>query len=429
MASAPKARLTGEPTALRPAGVLSTTEPTPEQYGAARSLVGAFRTHGHLAARLDPLGTDPPGDPALEPSYHGLDQATLERVPAALLSVAVPGESAAEVLPRLREIYCGPIAYQIEHLSSHVQRRWLREAIESGRYAEPLHGAEQKQLLIRLARVEEFEHFLKRTYLGEKQFSIEGVDMLILMLDEAIAISAASGTREAVIGMAHRGRLNVLAHVLHRTYASILAEFEGRPASEVAADLPEGGFGDVKYHHGAHSEREIPVPVIGDDGIERLETRTIALSLMPNPSHLEFVNPVVSGKVRALQTDHTHSLAAARPQRGARHHHPRRRGLPRPGHRGGDAEPAVARRLLDGRHAAPDREQPGRVHDGSRGRALDAALVRSGEGLRHPDRPRQRRRHRGVPHGDAPRDGVPRALRARRADRPRRLPPLGPQRG
>ncbi len=309
MASAPKARLAGEPTPLRPAGTSPATEPTPEQYGAARSLVGAFRTHGHLAARLDPLGTDPPGDPALEPSYHGLDQAVLERVPAALLSVAVPGESAAEVLPRLREIYCGPIAYQIEHLSSHVQRRWLRDAIESGRYAEPLHGDERKQLLIRLARVEEFEHFLKRTYLGEKQFSIEGVDMMILMLDEAIAISAASGTREAVIGMAHRGRLNVLAHVLHRSYASILAEFEGRPATEVAEELPEGGFGDVKYHHGAHSTREMSVPIIGDDGIERLEKRTIALSLMPNPSHLEFVNPVVAGKVRALQTDHSRSLA------------------------------------------------------------------------------------------------------------------------
>ena len=94
MASAPKARLAGEPTTLRPAGTSPASEPTPEQYGAARSLVGAFRTHGHLAARLDPLGTDPPGDPALEPSYHGLDQGVLERVPAALLSVAVPGESA-----------------------------------------------------------------------------------------------------------------------------------------------------------------------------------------------------------------------------------------------------------------------------------------------------------------------------------------------
>ena len=150
MASAPKARLAGEPPALRPAPGFSSSEPTPEQYGAARSLVGAFRTHGHLAARLDPLGTDPPGDPALEPSYHGLDQAILEQVPATLLSVAVPGESAAEVLPRLREIYCGPVAYQIEHLCSHVQRRWLREAIECGRYDEPLHASEHKQLLIRL---------------------------------------------------------------------------------------------------------------------------------------------------------------------------------------------------------------------------------------------------------------------------------------
>ena len=163
--------------------------------------------------------------------------------------------------------------------------------------------------------------------------------------------------------MAHRGRLNVLAHVLHRTYASILAEFEGRPASEVAEELPEGGFGDVKYHHGAHSTREMSVPIIGDDGIERLEKRTIALSLMPNPSHLEFVNPVVAGKVRALQTRPLALAGAARPQCRAVDHDPRRRGVPRSGDRRGDAEPAVARRLLRGRNAAPDREQPGRLHD------------------------------------------------------------------
>ena len=229
--------------------------------------------------------------------------------------------------------------------------------------------------------------------------------------------------------MAHRGRLNVLAHVLHRTYASILAEFEGRPASEVAEELPEGGFGDVKYHHGAHSTREMSVPIIGDDGIERLEKRTIALSLMPNPSHLEFVNPVVAGKVRALQTDHSRSLAPL----------DRSAALSITIH--GDAafpgQGIVAETLnlqsLDGYSVGGTlhliaNNQVGFTTDPER-RALDAALVRPRQGLRHPDHPRQRRRHRGVPHRDTPRDGVPRAVRARRADRPRRLSPLGPQRG
>src|SRR3954447_7675134 len=205
-------------TALRPVTA------TPEQYGAARSVVHHLRTHGHLAAHLDPLGTDPPGDPALDPEFFGLSKEAMHLVPAGALNVAIPGETLADVLPVLRSKYCGSIAYQIEHLSSHRQRTWLRHVIEAGVYESRPDPEEQKRLLIRLLRVELFEQYLRRTFLGEKQFSIEGIDMLILMLDELIALGAADGIEEVVLGMAHRGRLNVLAHVLRRPYASILAE-------------------------------------------------------------------------------------------------------------------------------------------------------------------------------------------------------------
>ena len=217
----------------------------PEEIGAARSLVHAYRTHGHMAARLDPLGSDPIGDPALDPAYHGLSDDALDRIPAAALDLFVPGETLADALPRLRETYAGPIAYQIEHLSGHRQRLWLREAIESGAYTQPLPPDERRHILDRLLRVETFEHYLHRAFLGEKQFSIEGLDVMVLMLDEMIMLAAQAGTAEAVVGMAHRGRLNVLAHVLRRNYSSIMAEFEGRPGDDILEVLPVGGAGDV----------------------------------------------------------------------------------------------------------------------------------------------------------------------------------------
>ncbi|MDX6560297.1 MAG: hypothetical protein QOD65_111, partial [Gaiellales bacterium] len=282
----------------------------PEEIGAARSLVHAYRTHGHMAARLDPLGSDPIGDPALDPAYHGLADDALERIPAAALDLFVPGETLADALPRLRETYAGPIAYQIEHLSGHRQRLWLREAIESGAYTQPLPPDERRHILDRLLRVETFEHYLHRAFLGEKQFSIEGLDVMVLMLDEMIMLAAQAGIAEAVLGMAHRGRLNVLAHVLRRNYSSIISEFEGRPGDDILEVLPVGGAGDVKYHHGARSSRAIDV-VVREAGEVRVEQRRIDISLLPNPSHLEFVNPVVSGRVRALQTDQERSDAPA----------------------------------------------------------------------------------------------------------------------
>src|SRR5881275_675277 len=153
-------------------------EPTPSApdeallggVAAAMSLVKALRTHGHLAAHLDPLGSEPVGDPALEPERLDpeLTPELQQRIPAALLGVHVPGETAADVLPRLREIYSGTSAYEVEHISDHEQRTWLHAAIESGRYHQPLSADEQHALLSRLTEVEGFERYLRRAFLGQK---------------------------------------------------------------------------------------------------------------------------------------------------------------------------------------------------------------------------------------------------------------------
>jgi 2-oxoglutarate dehydrogenase E1 component len=259
---------------------------------AAVTLVEAIRTHGHLAARLDPLGSEPVGDPSLEAErlVPALTPQLQARIPAALLGVNVPGETAADVLPRLREIYCGRSAYELEHISDHEQRTWLHAALESGRYREPLGPEEQRALLDRLTEVEGFERYLRRAFLGQKQFSVEGLDVMVPMLDEAIVLAAEEGAHEVVLGMAHRGRLNVLAHVLGRPYESILREFEGERTLEAIVADPEGGTGDVKYHLGAEGTRATP-------------NGEITVTLAANPSHLEAVDPVVQGRTRAEQTD------------------------------------------------------------------------------------------------------------------------------
>ncbi len=259
---------------------------------AAAALVKAIRMHGHLAARLDPLGTEPVGDPALEPERlePPLTPELQARIPAEYLRVHVKGETLGDVLPKLFEIYCGTSAYEIEHISEHEKRVWLRAAIESERYRQPLPADEKRRLLERLTEVETFERYLRRAFLGQKQFSIEGLDVMVPMLDEAIALAAEEGAHEVVFGMAHRGRLNVLAHVLGRPYESILREFEGERTLEAVVADPEGGTGDVKYHLGA-------------EGTRRTESGEITLTLASNPSHLEAVDPVVEGRTRAEQTD------------------------------------------------------------------------------------------------------------------------------
>ena len=259
---------------------------------AAMALVKAHRMHGHLAARLDPLGSEPLGDPALDETrlIPPLTPELQARIPAKLLRVHVPGETLKEALPALRDVYCGTIAYEIEHLSDHAERVWLRQAIESGRYRQPLSAEERVKLLDRVSRAEGFEQYLRRAFLGQKQFSLEGLDSMVPMLDEAIEIAAATGAHEVVIGMAHRGRLNVLVHTVGRSYESILREFEGERTIDAVVANDEGGTGDVKYHLSA-------------TGARATASGEVTVTLTPNPSHLEAVDPVVEGWTRAEQTD------------------------------------------------------------------------------------------------------------------------------
>src|SRR6266516_5515558 len=259
---------------------------------AAMALIKAYRMHGHLAAHLDPLGSEPPGDPALEP-LRLIPKLTPElqaRIPASLLRLHVEGETLADALPHLRETYTGTIAYEIEHISDHEERVWLRQAIESGRYRRTLSPDERIRLLRRLSQVEGMERYLRRAFLGQKQFSVEGLDVMIPMLDVAIELAARDGAHEVVLGMAHRGRLNVLAHVVGRPYETILREFEGERTIDAVVSSEEGGSGDVKYHLGAQGTRSTP-------------TGDITITLVSNPSHLEAVDPVVEGRARAEQTD------------------------------------------------------------------------------------------------------------------------------
>ncbi len=264
---------------------------------AAMALVKAYRHFGHTAARLDPLGAEPQADPALEPGPLGLTDELMAQIPAEVLRIYVPGATLAEALPHLRETYSGTIAYEVEHIGSHTERVWLRQVIESGEHRLPMEPEDQVALLERLISVETLERFLHRAYLGQKRFSIEGVDTMVPMLDVIMQDAADQGARKVIIGMAHRGRLNVLAHVVGVRYEGILAEFEaGRAGTD--AGTPKGGLDDVKYHLGA------------EGGYLTAEDEEVRVILSPNPSHLEAVNPVIEGRTRADQTDRSRAIAS-----------------------------------------------------------------------------------------------------------------------
>jgi 2-oxoglutarate dehydrogenase E1 component len=255
----------------------------------AAALVQAFRQHGHQLARLDPLGSEPPGHPQLDPAFFGTTMEELEEIPASIIEPRWGDEPLAQVLRRLEGAYIGSVGYEFEHLEDPEKVRWLWEQVEAGNLTRPLREDEKRRLLIRLSEVEGLEHFLHRAYLGQKRFSIEGTDMMVPMLDQAIEEVAKTGGREVVIGMAHRGRLNVLAHILGVSYREILEGFEGKPVKDTALSIPRQGTGDVKYHHGAK-------------GVFRLSSGSkVDVCLVPNPSHLEFVNPVAQGLARAKQ--------------------------------------------------------------------------------------------------------------------------------
>ena len=262
------------------------------QVAAAMALVDAYRLFGHLAARLDPLGSAPIGDPALDPAFHGLADEDLARIDATALDVHVGGATLGDVLDGLRRTYSGTIAYEVEHITNHQERAWLRRAIESGAFRGPLKRKQQRRLLEVLTSVEGLEQFLHKAYLGQKRFSIEGLDAMVPMLNLVIELAAQRGTRNAVIGMAHRGRLNVLAHTVGLPVESILAEFEAGRGTRQARAEDGREIDDVKYHLGAAGRQTTP-------------SGKVNVTLMPNPSHLEAVDPVVEGRARAEQTDHS----------------------------------------------------------------------------------------------------------------------------
>ncbi len=257
---------------------------------AAVNLAESIRRYGHLAAQLDPLGGKPPGDPSLQTATHGLTDDDLRALPAALVCGALvdPGPTAFDAIAALRRLYCGTSGYDISHVFVPAERDWLRQAAEGGRFRAPADPIHPEKLLDRLSQVEAFERFLQRTFPGKTRFSIEGLDMLVPVLDEVIGEAAESGIRNILIGMAHRGRLNVMAHVLNKPYAQILAEFKEPVSRNFREDM--SWTGDVKYHAGA---------LRAIRGGERLD---VVVSMPPNPSHLEAVDPVVEGMARAAGT-------------------------------------------------------------------------------------------------------------------------------
>ncbi len=261
---------------------------------AGMAILSSYRRHGHLAATLDPLGTPPQGDPALDWHKYALTPSVMSAIPASILRTKVAGSTLADVVSELRKTYSSTIAYEVEHIANIQQREWLRDYIETGMHFVQLAPDRARNVLGRLTKVEAFERFLRKTYIGAKTFSIEGLDAMVPMLEELVTLLAGDGVQTAVLGMAHRGRLATIAHVVNRPYEEILAEFE---AANLRGEVRSHDItGDVKYHHGAV-------------GTYDSASGPIAVALANNPSHLEAVDGVVEGRTRALQTDRSKSPA------------------------------------------------------------------------------------------------------------------------
>ncbi len=249
--------------------------------GAAR-YTSAIRSYGHFAVQLDPLGTPPPGAPELHPEFHGITEADLDSISGA--SLGFPHlATARDVAERLRKRYTRNLAVEVHHLGNEEERLWFRQLFTEELLTRPLSADEKKAALRRLTEVDGFERFLGRAFVGYKRFSIEGTDTLVPMLDTAIEASAEAGAKQIAISMAHRGRISVLTHVMGKPVPLVFSEFQGRHGHLAGAST-----GDVKYH-------------LGFDGTRATPYGTVDVSLVPNPSHLEIVNPVLQGKARSLQ--------------------------------------------------------------------------------------------------------------------------------
>ena len=249
-------------------------------------LINAYRVRGHLIADIDPLHAMPlHHHPELDIETYGLTIWDLDRV---FITGGLAGKESAtlrEILEILQRAYCGKVGIEYRHIQSKEQKLWIREEIRKQFvYPEPLPPEIKRQLLAKLTAAEQFERFLHTKYLGQKRFSLEGCETIIPVLDQLIEGAGRRGVEDITLGMAHRGRLNVLANVVGNFAERIFTAFEGSVHPNFPADE-----GDVKYHQGAKGAREIA-------GGRRVE-----ITVSPNPSHLEFVDPVVEGMVRAKQ--------------------------------------------------------------------------------------------------------------------------------
>jgi multifunctional 2-oxoglutarate metabolism enzyme len=251
---------------------------------AALQMINLYRVRGHLNADLDPLEYKVGRHAELDPQFHGFTLWDLDRE---FVCGGLCGRQTArlrDILDTLRQTYCGKLGPEYMHIQETVQKRWLQDRMEPSRNQQPLDGATKRRILMKLNDAEAFERFLHTKYVGHKRFSLEGAESLIPMLDYLFTRAAGDGVVEGVIGMAHRGRLNVLANTLGKSYEQIFQEFEG----DIDPDSREGS-GDVKYHLGADGEHESPSGSV------------VKLTLASNPSHLEAVDPIVEGMARAKQ--------------------------------------------------------------------------------------------------------------------------------
>ncbi len=258
-----------------------------EKQARVLQLIHAYRVRGHLVADLDPLDSKRAPHKELDPATYGLTLWDLDRE---FITNGLSGKDRAtlrEILEVLRETYCGTVGVEYMFIQDPDRKEWLQDAMEETRNRARLEAAGRRHVLEKLVEAESFERFLHARYIGHKRFSLEGGEALVPLLDRLLSDAARGGVREVVIGMPHRGRLNVLANTIGKPLSKIFKEFEG----EVDPDSVQGS-GDVKYHLGA-------------TGIHHADTgESLLVSVAPNPSHLEFVNPVVEGMVRAKQDNH-----------------------------------------------------------------------------------------------------------------------------
>jgi len=254
----------------------------------AMMLIRTYRVRGHLGADLDPLHLSHRELPAdLTPEYHGFSGEALDRKVYVGGNLGLEWTTVREIVEILRNNYCGKVGFEYMHIADVEERRFIQDRIEGGDKAIDFTANGKKAILGAVVRGEQYEKFLGKKYVGTKRFGLDGGESMIPALEAVIKYGGADGVKEIVYGMAHRGRLNVLANVMAKPYRVIFHEFQGGTAN------PEdvGGSGDVKYHLGTSTDRDF-------DGIK------VHMSLMPNPSHLETVDPVVLGKVRAYQVLH-----------------------------------------------------------------------------------------------------------------------------